>query len=72
MTSIPGIGEQTAGVLLAEIGRISDYNNARQLAAHEGLTPCERSSGTEVKGILYRKCQTKKGIVFACGGGNAS
>lgn len=56
LTSIPGIGEQTAGVLLAEIGRISDYNNARQLAAHAGLTPCERSSGTSVKGKTRLSC----------------
>ncbi|XZN89463.1 MAG: IS110 family transposase [Microcoleus sp.] len=43
LTSIPGIGEQTASVLLAEIRDVSDYNNARQLAAYAGLTPCERS-----------------------------
>ncbi|MEG4571926.1 IS110 family transposase [Microcoleus sp. N3A4] len=53
---MPGIGEQTAGVLLAEIGRISDYNNARQLAAHAGLTPCQRSSATEVKGKTRLSC----------------
>ena len=56
LTSIPGIGEQTAGVLLAQMGRISDYNNARQLAAHVGLTPCERSSGTSVKGKTRLSC----------------
>ncbi|MEG4458547.1 transposase [Microcoleus sp. N9_B2] len=32
LTSIPGIGEQTAAVLLAEVGQIEDYKNARQLA----------------------------------------
>ncbi|WP_445247326.1 transposase [Microcoleus sp. OTE_8_concoct_300] len=42
LTSIPGIGDVTASVFLAEIGRIEDYKNARQLAAHAGLTPCER------------------------------
>jgi transposase len=56
LTSIPGIGEQTASVLLAEIGRMDDYNNARQLAAHAGLTPCERSSGTSVKGKTRLSC----------------
>jgi len=56
LTSIPGIGEQTASVLLAEIGRIDDYNNARQLAAHAGLTPCERSSGTSVHGKTRLSC----------------
>ncbi|MEG4229317.1 IS110 family transposase [Microcoleus sp. N9_B2] len=56
MTSIPGIGEQTASVLLAEIRDVSDYNNARQLAAYAGLTPCERSSGTSVKGKTRLSC----------------
>jgi transposase len=50
LTSIPGIGQQTAAVFLAEIGRLEDYQNARQLAAHAGLTPAERSSGTSVHG----------------------
>lgn len=50
LKSIPGIGDVTASVLLAEIGRIEDYKNARQLAAYAGLTPCERSSGTSVRG----------------------
>jgi len=56
LTSIPGIGEQTASVLLAEIRDVSDYNNARQLAAYSGLTPCERSSGTSVKGKTRLSC----------------
>jgi transposase len=56
LTSIPGIGEQTASVLLAEIREISDYDNARQLAAYAGLTPCERSSGTSVKGKTRLSC----------------
>ena len=56
LTSIPGIGEQTASVLLAEIRDVSDYNNARQLAAYAGLTPCERSSGTSVKGKTRLSC----------------
>ena len=54
--SIPGIGSQTAAVFLAEIGRIEDYQSARQLAAHTGLTPCERSSGTSVHGKTRLSC----------------
>ena len=46
--SIPGIGETTAATLLAEIGDISCYKSARQLAAHAGLTPKEHSSGTSI------------------------
>jgi len=56
LTSIPGIGEQTAAVLLTEVGRIEDYKNARQLAAYAGLTPCERSSGTSVHGKTRLSC----------------
>jgi transposase len=56
LVSIPGIGAQTAAVLLSEIGRIEDYQNARQLAAHAGLTPSERSSGTSVHGKTRLSC----------------
>jgi len=38
LTSIPGIGDLTASILLAEIGDVSDYDNARQLAAYASLT----------------------------------
>jgi transposase len=50
LISIPGIGEQTAALLLAEMGFLDTYDHARQLAAHAGLTPCEFSSGSSVKG----------------------
>jgi transposase len=56
LVSIPGIGAQTAAVLLSEIGSIKDYQNARQLAAHAGLTPCERTSGTSVHGKTRLSC----------------
>ncbi|WP_236556921.1 transposase [Calothrix sp. PCC 7507] len=50
LTSIPGIGEQTAAVLLTEMGCVEQYRHVRQLAAHAGLTPQERSSGSSVQG----------------------
>lgn len=50
LTSIPGIGQQTAAVLLGEMGCLAQYHSARQLAAHAGLTPQEYSSGCSVKG----------------------
>jgi len=56
LTSIPGIGDLTASILLAEIGEVSDYDNARQLAAYAGLTPSERTSGTSVKGKTRLSC----------------
>lgn len=48
LTSIPGIGEATAAVLLAEIADISVYKSARQVAAFAGLAPRLRQSGSSV------------------------
>ncbi|NEO88707.1 MAG: IS110 family transposase [Spirulina sp. SIO3F2] len=50
LTSIPSIAEQTAMLLLAELGDISRFRCARQVAAFAGLTPRERLSGTSVRG----------------------
>jgi len=46
LTTIPGIASHSAAVLLAEIGTIGAYKNAMSFAAHAGLTPVERSSGS--------------------------
>lgn len=48
LTSIPGIGDHTASTLLAEIGDLSIYGGARQLAAYAGLNPQGHRSGTSV------------------------
>ncbi len=48
MTSILGIAELTATVLLAEIWDISAVDTAEQLAAFAGLTPREFSSGSSI------------------------
>jgi transposase len=45
LESIPGIGKQTASKLLSEIGDISQYKSARQVAAFAGLTPRNYRSG---------------------------
>jgi len=50
LTTIPGIASHSAAVLLAEIGAIQAYKNAMSFAAHAGLTPVERSSGSSVHG----------------------
>lgn len=50
LASIPGIGAQTAAVVLAEIGSVELFGSARQLAAFAGLTPRESLSGTSVRG----------------------
>jgi transposase len=50
LESIPGIGATTAALLLAELGDISQFSNARQVAAFAGLVPRIRESGTSVRG----------------------
>lgn len=50
LDSIPGIGEATAAVLLAEITDVSQYRSARQVAAYAGLVPREWRSGSSVRG----------------------
>jgi transposase len=58
LDSIPGIGETTAALLLAEIVNIKEYTSARQVAAYAGLVPRERRSGTSLRG---RVCLSKIG-----------
>lgn len=50
LDSVPGIGEATAAVLLAEVPDIKEYRSARQVAAFAGLVPRERQSGSSVRG----------------------
>lgn len=45
VTSIPGFGDKSAAHILAEIGDINIYQNARQLSAHAGITPAIFQSG---------------------------
>jgi len=48
LTTIPGIGDLTANTLLAEIGDVSTYDGAPQLAAYAGLNPQGHRSGSSV------------------------
>ena len=50
LVSIPGIGEKTAAIILAEVQDISRFNDVRQLVAFAGLCPKERQSGSSVRG----------------------
>jgi transposase len=45
LISIPGIGDTTAAIVLAEIVNINNYNDARQVAAYAGLSPRHDDSG---------------------------
>ena len=50
LQSIPGIAKVTAAVILAEVGEVKHFKNARQVAAFAGLAPRIRESGTSVRG----------------------
>ena len=47
LLSIKGIGERTAPLLLAELGDISLFDNARAVAAYAGLKERQFSSGSQ-------------------------
>src|SRR6266568_3111052 len=49
LTTLPGVGQFTALVMLAEIGDISRFPSARKLASWAGLTPTVRGSDLTVR-----------------------
>lgn len=49
LKTIPGIGETTASLLIAEIPEIRDFSNAKKVAAFAGLSPKQHTSGTSVR-----------------------
>ncbi|MGA7094072.1 MAG: transposase [Candidatus Cybelea sp.] len=57
LTSIPGIGETTAGSILSEIPHLDRFQSAKAVAAFAGLSPRERRSGTSIHG-RPRLCKT--------------
>mgnify|MGYP005860101113 CR=1 FL=1 len=50
ITSIPGVGELTAAIVLAETNGFELVRNKRQLVSYAGLDVREKQSGTSVKG----------------------
>lgn len=49
LQSIPGIGPQTAALLLAELGDITRFKDAKAVIAYTGLDPRVKQSGTSLK-----------------------
>jgi transposase len=49
LTELPGVGQFTALVMLAEIGDITRFPSARKLASWAGLTPTVRGSDLHVR-----------------------
>jgi transposase len=50
LESIPGIGETSAYLLLAELPDLETFTCAKQLGAYAGLNPSIRTSGTSING----------------------
>ena len=49
LRTLPGVGEFTALVMLAEIGDITRFGSARKLASWAGLTPAVRGSDLKIR-----------------------
>src|SRR5437773_10143810 len=49
LTTLPGVGQFTALIMLAEIGDITRFGSARKLASWAGLTPTVRGSDLTVR-----------------------
>ena len=64
IASIPGIGENLAARILAEIGDISRFNNASQLVAYAGIDPQIYQSG-QISG-LHLKISKKGNKKLRC------
>ena len=50
LTSIPGLGSQSAAVMLAEIPDFRAFAHNKQITAFVGLNPQDRQSGSSVRG----------------------
>jgi len=46
IATIPGMGEISCQIMIAELPEISLFESARELAAWAGVTPCHHASGT--------------------------
>jgi transposase len=49
LKTIPGIGDISAGLLLAEIGDIKRFRSSKSLACYTGLTPGQYQSGDKLR-----------------------
>ena len=50
LDTIPGVGLQTAAIVISELGSPEQFDSARQAAAYAGLVPSHHQSGTSVRG----------------------
>jgi transposase len=57
LQALRGIAEVAAATIVAELGQLSRFSNARQLMSYSGIVPSEHSSGSRIA----RGCITKMG-----------
>lgn len=50
LTTINGIGDDTAALILAEMPKLEQFQDAKTVSAYAGLSSREKSSGTSVRG----------------------
>ena len=68
LTSIVGIGVQSAMQILAELPDIHSFDNARELTAYAGLSPRQKRSGSSVRGrsplVKIGSAKLRKALFF--------
>jgi len=60
LISIPGIGEKTAWSILAYLGDISLFSNAKQVTSYAGINPKIEQSGTSINKSRLSKIGNKR------------
>ena len=55
LSSVTGVGEVTAEVVLAEVGDVSRFRSAKQVVAYAGLAPGRRESAGKVRDLGITK-----------------
>jgi|GEM_PF-1920498 len=50
LASIPGVGKATIAVMLGHVGDMQRFDSAKAWAAHLGVSPRQRTSGTSIRG----------------------
>src|SRR5689334_16426603 len=69
LRTLPGVGEFTALVMVAETGDITRFGSARKLASQSGLTPTVRGPGPEGPARQYLQAGLSLAAVGAESGG---
>ncbi|MGM0389911.1 MAG: IS110 family transposase [Natrinema limicola] len=56
LLSIPGVGQYTAAVIVAEVGEVDRFDNDKQLVSYAGLDPMVHQSGDkEIRGSISKE-----------------